>query len=129
PLTAIRTHLQVARMTEGQRAEHAVNQAARAAERMQATLEQLLLLARIESNAAFENSARASARDIAEAACQELSAHGAAGNIVLHAEAGPPVLVAAPAALVSVALRNLLDNAQRFSPQGEPVELTLRHEP
>src|SRR5690606_28903531 len=48
PLTAIKTHLQVASMTTGERSRQALIQAEVGADRMHRTLEQLLMLARVE---------------------------------------------------------------------------------
>ncbi|MGN2261441.1 histidine kinase dimerization/phospho-acceptor domain-containing protein, partial [Pseudomonas aeruginosa] len=50
PLTAIKTHLQVARMTEGAAAEQALAHAEEGADRLHRTLDQLLLLARVEGS-------------------------------------------------------------------------------
>ena len=50
PLTAIKTHLQVARMTDGLVREQALAHAEEGADRLHRTLEQLLLLARVEGS-------------------------------------------------------------------------------
>src|SRR5699024_1270913 len=54
PLTAVRTHLQVARITSGEESSRALAHADEGARRMQATLDQLLLLARVEGRLPFD---------------------------------------------------------------------------
>lgn len=126
PLTAIKTHLQVARMTDGSVREQALEHAEEGADRLHRTLEQLLLLARVEGSLSFDDGVQCSAVQVARQAIQD------AGNnrrIVLHAppEAGE-VLLDMPGALAVAALRNLLDNALRHSASDAPVELDVQVE-
>jgi signal transduction histidine kinase len=124
PLTAINTHLQVAQLTEGDQATHALEQAARAVERMHGTVDQLLLLARLDSNTTFDDVMTAEGRDIAEAVCEELCTRTGSARIHINrCTESMPVIV--PAALLAVALRNLLDNALRFSPPESVVEFDM----
>lgn len=120
PLTAIKTCLQVARMTEGATAEQALSNAERGADRLQRTLEQLLLLARLEGRLPLDDDEPLSARDIAEAAIQDVSP----APISLHL---PKQLtdrsLAMPTALAITALRNLLENAVRHTRADTRVEL------
>lgn len=125
PLTAIKTQLQVARMTHGARADHALDQVERAVERLQATLEQLLLLARIEGNVAFDDAPMTTADEITSMALTDVAAKAAQKGIQIHYRTACADKVAAPAALVSTALRNLLDNAIKFSPPDSSIELKI----
>lgn len=125
PLTAIKTHLQVAAMTEGDTAKRALAQAEVGTDRLHRTLEQLLMLARVEGRVSFDDGLRYTAIEVAQQAiadasqlpgpCIELNA---AADVSLRALAMPPALAIA-------ALRNLLDNARRHTRQGTHVQLSL----
>jgi two-component system, OmpR family, sensor histidine kinase QseC len=133
PLTAVKTHLQVLRLALREQARDpavspALADAQEAVQRMQHTLEQLLLLARLEAGddpqeaRACEPAAAASraARD-AQAARHE------AERVVLQVDTGVgPVRISE--ALLVTALRNLLDNALRIAPAGSPVLLQVAQE-
>lgn len=83
---------------------------------MHRTLEQLLLLARVEGSLSFDDGVQCSAEQVAKLAIQD-AAGGERQRIKLHV---PNVLSAAPlqmpAVLSIAALRNLLDNALRHTP-------------
>lgn len=71
PLTAIKTHLQVARMTDGAVREQALEHAEQGTDRMHRTLEQLLMLARVEGSLSFEDGVQCSAEQVARQAVQD----------------------------------------------------------
>lgn len=126
PLTAIKTHLQVARMTDGLVREQALEHAEQGADRLHRTLEQLLLLARVEGSLSFDDGVQCSADQVARQAIQDT---GNDRRIVLNA---PPraaqAMLDMPGALAVAALRNLLDNALRHSHGEAPVELEVQVE-
>lgn len=125
PLTAIKTHLQVARMTSGDKRDKALEHAEEGADRMHRTLEQLLLLARVEGSLSFDDGVQCNAEKIARLAMHDAS-HGDAQRIELimptQLSTAP---VEMPAALAVAALRNLLDNALRHTRQETLVELSV----
>ena len=126
PLTAIKTHLQVARMTDGRVREQALAHAEEGADRLHRTLEQLLLLARVEGSLSFDDGVQCSADQVARQAIQDT---GDDRRIVLNAPAqAGKALLDMPGALAVAALRNLLDNALRHSSGEAPVELEVRVE-
>ncbi|MDR0279134.1 MAG: sensor histidine kinase N-terminal domain-containing protein [Paucimonas sp.] len=126
PLTAIKTHLQVARMTDGLVREQALEHAEQGADRLHRTLEQLLLLARVEGSLSFDDGVQCSAEQVARQAIQDT---GDNRRIVLNASArASQVLLDMPGALAVAALRNLLDNALRHSSGEAPVELEVQVE-
>lgn len=128
PLTAIKTHLQVARMTDGKVREQALEHAEQGADRLHRTLEQLLLLARVEGSLSFDDGVQYSAEQIARQAIQDAGL-GDNRRIVLQAAApAGQVFPDMPAALAVAALRNLLDNALRHSAADAPVELHVQVE-
>lgn len=123
PLTAIDTHLQVARLTTGIDAERALADAGEGVRRMRATLDQLLMLARIEGRQPFDEGELISASEVVDRVIAGL-APDAVSRIVRNGSAVTAAL-AVPPALAVAALRNLVDNALRYSPAGSPVEVTI----
>lgn len=124
PLTGIKTQLQVARLTEGKQADHALDQAARALGNLQETLEQLLLLARIEGDAAFSDPSGSEADEITSSALVDVAHKADEKQIRINYQGDSSERVAVPAPLASAALRNLLDNAIRFSPHAGRIDLS-----
>lgn len=125
PLTAINTQLQLAQRSQGTQQQDALEDAMRGVRRMQATLEQLLLLARVEGELPFDD---VDSIDTATVV-QQASAHLDDDNIQrLQLHATPQVrrtrLAAAPALAVT-ALRNLIDNALHYSPASESVDIQV----
>ncbi|MFJ2549328.1 ATP-binding protein [Pseudomonas sp. NPDC087612] len=128
PLTAIKTHLQVARMTDGEVREQALEHAEQGADRLHRTLEQLLLLARVEGRLSFEDGLQCNAEQIARQAILDTGVDNA-GRIDLQLAPGAAQLyVGMPTPLAVTALRNLLDNALRHTRGSEPVELAVQME-
>ncbi|MGX5913107.1 ATP-binding protein [Aliidiomarina sp. Khilg15.8] len=124
PLTAIKVNLQVARMTSGDESATALVQAEQGAARLQSTLEQLLLLARVEGQQSFDDGAQANALEIARLAIEDTL--GATEGVELRpaADLSDRLLGISPA-LAIAALRNLLDNALRHTVAGTRVQLEL----
>ena len=120
PLTVIKTCLQVARMTEGTAADQALANAEQGADRLQRTLEQLLLLARLEGQLPLEDDEPLSAREVAELAIHDVSPAPVALQLTEPLTSAP---LAMPTVLAITALRNLLENAVRHTPPGTRVEL------
>ncbi|HTO20054.1 MAG TPA: ATP-binding protein [Pseudomonas sp.] len=120
PLTVIKTCLQVARMTDGAAAEQALANAEQGADRLQRTLEQLLLLARLEGQLPLEDDEPLSAREVAELAIHDVSPAPVALQLTEPLTSTP---LAMPTVLAITALRNLLENAVRHTPPGTRVEL------
>ena len=125
PLTAVKTHLQIAQMGTGEVAERALLQAETAVDRMQSSLEQLLLLARVESAQDFEKDGQISVQNLARHALADLIAVPGYQRIEVVNELTEEVCVAVPESLAVASLRNLLDNALRYSPAESCVELYI----
>jgi two-component system sensor histidine kinase QseC len=128
PLTAIKTHLQVAAMTEGDTAKHALAQAEIGTDRLHRTLEQLLMLARVEGRVSFDDGLRCTAIEVAQLAITD-AIQQAGPSIELHAADNVSRrALAMPPALAIAALRNLLDNARRHTRDGTVVRLTVEQQ-
>lgn len=124
PLTAIKTHIQVARLTTGDAMAKSWQHAEEGVQRLQHTLEQLLTLARVEGPFSFAGEKPATAIVIAETVLGEFPATSRQ-RIVLENNTVHDEVVAMPPVLLMTALRNLLDNALRYSPSHTPVILRL----
>ena len=130
PLTAVKTHLQVIRLAvdqgcAGTALDSSLAQAGEGVLRMQRTLEQLLLLARLDGGVESSGSDGADAVAAASQAVREAEAgHNGAGRVrIVSAERADRVAV--PDALLVSAIRNLLDNALRFAPADTLVVLEI----
>ncbi|MEB0114114.1 ATP-binding protein [Variovorax sp. RTB1] len=118
PLTGIKTNLQVLQLASS-RPEHEglAGQALSSAEsgvlRLQATLDQLLMLARLDGRPAAGEFAPADATTAVRQAVDDAQANpSVAQNIQIECPPGP-ITVMVPAPLLNSALRNLIDNSLR----------------
>ncbi|QKH38869.1 sensor histidine kinase N-terminal domain-containing protein [Achromobacter pestifer] len=125
PLTVIDTHLQVARLTEGEEAESSLCSAEEGVRRLRRTLDQMMVLARAEASINLEDRCASIQEVIAsvinattvEAQVRlALSVHGS--------DSGSPI----PRGMLEAAVRNLVDNAIRYSPEDMPVEVVAHFE-
>ncbi len=128
PLTVIKTHLQVARLTDGSAREQALEHAEQGADRLHRTLEQLLMLARVEGRLGFDDGVPCTAEQVARQAMQDAGdGEGERVRLCLCEDAARADLDM-PAPLAVTALRNLLDNALRHAGNETPVELEVKIE-
>lgn len=128
PLTAIKTHLQVARLTRGEEAQQALAYAEQGADRLHRTLEQLLMLAKVEGSLSFEDGGASTVLEVVRHAVED-AMHGCPGSIeVLNQGVTAGQRFEAPAVLAILALRNLLENAMRHTRSGTTVTLELHTE-
>lgn len=125
PLAAITTQAQVAaRARDAAERDHALAQLTASACRASHLVEQLLTLARLDPAAGLPiNNLRLDL--LAAEVCAD---HGAAAiekNIALELKASMPVVVAGNDAMLRVLLRNLVDNAVRYTPAGGQVQVAI----
>ncbi|MCV4266180.1 ATP-binding protein [Pseudomonas capsici] len=124
PLTAIKTHLQVAQMTSGEARELALVRAEQATDRLHNTLEQLLLLARVEGSLSFEDGSQCNVEQAVSLAIQDTGNSTERIQLSFQAMTSSSVLDM-PSVLAVAALRNLLDNALRHSPADTQVTVRV----
>lgn len=123
PLTGIDTHLQVARRTSGETAARALDDAATGVARMRSTLDQLLMLARLEGRASFEDGERITGQEAIERALD--AAGGDPDHRVRISGNASHGELDIPAAIAVVSLRNVIDNALKYSPRDCRVDVEL----
>ncbi|VVE90142.1 ATP-binding protein [Pandoraea bronchicola] len=145
PLTAIDTHLQVAEITHGEPARRALHSAGIGVRRLRHTLDQMMTLVRAEAPA-HEQDVCESVRGAIEGVLSEWEETDR-GPVPLRVGSlsewrnGAPICrggarvvfsmrcedggVAIPRSMLGTAVRNLVDNALRYSPQGSRVDLTV----
>lgn len=124
PLTAVDTHLQVLRLAcgAGAEADASLQQAEEAVRRLSRTLEQMMALARAEAAVVDGDSSR-SVHSVLNEVIHRLPAE-AQGRITLRVAQADCASVI-PRSLLETAVRNLVDNALRYSPPGSPVSIEL----
>jgi two-component system sensor histidine kinase QseC len=129
PLAALRMQLQVAQRTqdEGEK-QAAVAKALRGAERMTHLVGQLLALARLESANATGCADVFDLSALTEDAIRELAPAAADKPCRLEHDIAPELMIHGNPDLLAVLLRNLLDNALRYSATGGRIEVRLMHE-
>lgn len=126
PLTAVKTHIQVARLAgAGADADHALGQAEEGVRRLHNTIDQLLMLSRLEGPFSFDEEDRGGARFVAQGALKQLGGF-AAGRLTLADDGASDTALLVPVSLAITALRNLLDNALRHG--GDNAAVVLRIE-
>ncbi|GAB3750080.1 ATP-binding protein [Lysobacter olei] len=125
PLTIIDTHLQVARLSAGDAALGSIADATTGVARMRATLEQLLMLARVEAHVSFDDGTHATA-DEALARAVDLCGEAASQRVKSYWDGGGAMVLEVPPPLAVAALRNLIDNALRYSPPDHSVEISTQ---
>jgi heavy metal sensor kinase len=96
-----------------------------AAQRMQQTLEALLLIARGDAGDLVVRGGRADLADVARAAIESCADAARAKSIAVRLDAAEPAAVAGDARLLGILVRNLLANAIACSRDGGPVEVSV----
>ena len=126
PIAAIRTQAQVAlgEMDSGRR-RHALKQTLAGCDRATRLVQQMLTLSRLESGGHPPAPAQVDLALLARSAVAELAPHAIERLQVISLEAPLPCKVAGDATLLGVLLRNLVDNAIRYSPAEATVQVSV----
>ena len=137
PLAAVKVQAQVALIsTDSADQRHALKQVLAGAERATHLVEQLLRMARLDPLASLPDPQTVDLADLAQMVVAEVqetnaknaAAFDAAGRIDLEIGEGAAACVRADRDLLSIALRNLLDNALRYTPAGSRVTVSVHHD-
>jgi two-component system sensor histidine kinase QseC len=126
PLAAMRTHAQVALASraEGEREAALVNVIA-ATDRATHLLEQLLMLARLDSTVSANGFETCDLRGLATDAVARAAPAAMDKDIELELQEGDAVAIRGQPTLLAVLMRNLIDNAVRYSPGGGRVRVAV----
>lgn len=126
PLAALKAQIQVALgATDAGEHARALDFAVTASDRATHLVEQLLTLARLDSDAWRSQAGPVDLRALAAQGLADAAPAARAKRIELALEAPEGVRVPGHAGLLSVLLRNLLDNAIRYSPEGTTVTVRV----
>ena len=121
PLTGIDTHLQVAGMTEGAAAAHSLDLAREGVLRLRRTLDQMMALARVETPV-DQSACRSVITTLEELLSQLPPPVRQRIEVSLPERDGSSPI---PPSLLDTAVRNLLENALRYSGPELPVSFSL----
>jgi two-component system sensor histidine kinase QseC len=126
PLAVLSTQAQVARRAASEAARNeALDAIVVGSERAARLIEQMLTLARLESGQGEGAVQRADLRALARAALADAAPFALGKNLDIALEEGAAVEVAGYPGLLQVLLRNLVDNAVRYTPRGGKVRVAV----
>ena len=124
PLAALKIQAQVARAaaSDAERT-HALDQVVAGCDRATHLVQQLLTLARLDPGELASSAEACDLQLLAAAAVAELAQFAFARNVELELTEGAAVQAKGYPGLIAIVLRNLIDNAIRYSPKGGSVRV------
>ncbi len=125
PIAALRVQAQVASNAESPAVRaRALDQVIAGCDRAARLVDQMLTLARLEPASGIDPGTRCDLAQVAREAVAEAAPAAVAKDIEFELDAAPATLRGDPA-LLTILLRNLLDNAVRYSPRGGRVRTAI----
>jgi len=126
PLAALRAQAQVARTSaDDARRNHALDLLILGCDRASHLVDQMLTLARLDAGSPPSAPQRCDLRAIASDIVAQLTPLAMDKEIEIELNHAGATMVDAEPALLGILVRNLVDNAVRYSPPGEPVTVTV----
>jgi two-component system sensor histidine kinase QseC len=130
PLAGLQAQLQVAlRARDEEERNQSLQQLQRGLQRASRLVDQMLQLARLDPQAGLPDAARVDLSSLCAEVCADLGAEILRKNLEFELKAEPAITVTGQAEWLRVLLRNLVDNAVRYTPDGGAVTVTLAHTP
>jgi len=131
PISRLRAELEVTlrRPRVAAEYEEALRSCLDEVERVQALIEELLELARIDTRQEPEPRAPVAVAEIVEAAIAAVKLDADRHGVALGGECPRDLLVSAAPGAAKVALANILDNAVKFSPKGGAIRIAIGASP
>lgn len=128
PLAVLKVQAQVAQLSRREEdRQHAVEQIVAGVDRATRVVEQLLRLARLDPLAGLPHSGDVDLHALIEEVYAETRQDARHRRVRCHLVEGP-LTARGDAELLKIALRNLLDNALRYTPPGSAIDLFTRRE-
>jgi two-component system sensor histidine kinase QseC len=126
PLAALQAQLQVARRArdDGER-DHSLSQMQNGLKRAAHLVDQMLQLARLDPESGLPDREIIDLGQLAEAVCAELGAAILERRLEFELDAAPGCRIAGHSEWLRVLVRNLLDNAIRYTPAGGCVRVVV----
>lgn len=126
PLAALRAQLHVARNArDGKEQQHALSQLEQGLERASRLVEQMLQLARLDPERSLPDRCQVDLAALAREVCAEQGAVALFRNLDFALEADLPVHLVGTLDWLRILLRNLVDNAIRYTPEGGRVLVSV----
>ena len=129
PLAALRAHAEVALTSPSDdRRQRSLRQVVEGVERATRSVEQMLLLARIDADRALQDVEPVQLEPICRDAVRQANAAATNRGVQVDVEAAQRVGVHGDPTMMLGLVRNLVDNALRFAPDGGRVRVSVQRE-
>ncbi|HSD54211.1 MAG TPA: ATP-binding protein [Burkholderiales bacterium] len=126
PIAALRVQAQVARGAADDRGrQRALDNVIAGCDRATHLVEQLLTLARLDPAYMRFQPEPCDLRTVAKAVIGEIAPGAVAKGVEIELDEGPPALARGDAGLLAILVRNLVDNAVRYSPSRTTVRVRI----
>ena len=125
PLAALQSDAELALESTGERRDAALSRLRAGTRRAARLVGQMLTLARIDPIAGIEDVERLELGALAQEVLSALAPVAARGELELSLDERTGAYIRGHAALIEVLLRNLVDNAIRYTPPGGQIEVSI----